>query len=295
MLIDHRLASLLERSKLSKRRLLRSLPAVMLASTIGLSRWPDRFGLPEAAASGGELPGIPTQITVRVIANGGKYLGDDIGGAQVTIRDAITGAVLAGGTTQGGSGSADLMSIELNRTEPVPDDDASSFQATLALQSPRQVQIEAFGPLAAQGSAGRASVTRWLLPGNSTPDSNSVLITLDGLVVQILHPPTHYLPAVPAPLAVDFRANVTMMCGCPIGPNEPWPPQDFEVRATINNPDGSYDQIPLAWDSAAPDKAPSQFIGTWTAPVSGIYEATVTAWQRGRGNVGVDRATFIVP
>jgi len=42
-----------------------------------------------------------TRITVRVQARGGKFLGDDIGGAVVTIRDAMTGELFATGTTAG--------------------------------------------------------------------------------------------------------------------------------------------------------------------------------------------------
>src|ERR1044072_4661167 len=44
-----------------------------------------------------------TQIDVRVIAKGGKYLGDDIGGALVTVEDVRTGGLLARGTTSGRS------------------------------------------------------------------------------------------------------------------------------------------------------------------------------------------------
>ncbi len=43
---------------------------------------------------------------MRVIARGGKFLGDDIGGAQVTIRDVLYGELLAFGRTQGRVGSA---------------------------------------------------------------------------------------------------------------------------------------------------------------------------------------------
>jgi hypothetical protein len=52
------------------------------------------------------MSGIPTRITVRVIARDGKFLGDDLGGALVTIRDLHTGDLLASGRTQGGSGPA---------------------------------------------------------------------------------------------------------------------------------------------------------------------------------------------
>ena len=46
-----------------------------------------------------------TRITVRVQARGGKFLGDDIGGVVVTIRDAMTGELFATGTTAGDSGA----------------------------------------------------------------------------------------------------------------------------------------------------------------------------------------------
>ena len=52
-----------------------------------------------------------TQIDVRVIAKGGKYLGDDIGGALVTLHDVHTGELLVRGTTSGGSGQQNLMEI----------------------------------------------------------------------------------------------------------------------------------------------------------------------------------------
>src|ERR1041384_1746361 len=52
-----------------------------------------------------------TQIDVRVIAKGGKYLGDDIGGALVTVHDVRTGELLAQGTTSGGAGETHLMSV----------------------------------------------------------------------------------------------------------------------------------------------------------------------------------------
>jgi hypothetical protein len=45
-----------------------------------------------------------TTIEVRAIAAGGKFLGDDIGGAEVTVRDAGTGELVASGRVRGDSG-----------------------------------------------------------------------------------------------------------------------------------------------------------------------------------------------
>jgi hypothetical protein len=111
----------------------------------------------------------------------------------------------------------------------------------------------------------------------------------------VLAPPTHFLPTTPAPLPVSLRANVTMMCGCPIGPNFPWHPDDYEVQATIQDPDGVRHVVPLTFDADAPDHAPSQFVGSWVAPTAGIYEVVVTAHQPVHDNTGSDRVTFIVP
>lgn len=44
-----------------------------------------------------------TSITVRVQATGGKFLADDVGGAEVTVQDAHAGALLGGGGARGTS------------------------------------------------------------------------------------------------------------------------------------------------------------------------------------------------
>ncbi|HEY4364627.1 MAG TPA: hypothetical protein VGN17_26925 [Bryobacteraceae bacterium] len=94
----------------------------------------------------------PTTITVRVIARAGKFLGDDIGGAEVIITDARSGELLAQGRTHGGSGPASLMTVPLTRNQPIPvsdppHNDACRFDATLALDQPRLVKISAYGPI----------------------------------------------------------------------------------------------------------------------------------------------------
>jgi hypothetical protein len=43
----------------------------------------------------------PTDITVRVKAKDGKFLGTHVGGALITIKDAQTGELLAKGLTMG--------------------------------------------------------------------------------------------------------------------------------------------------------------------------------------------------
>jgi hypothetical protein len=239
-----------------------------------------------------------TQVDVRVIAKGGKYLGDDIGGALVTIHDARTGELLARGNTAGGSGQKNLMSLCVTQSEVLPVDGASVFSASLDLEAPRFVRVTAYGPLAAQQAANTVSLTQWIYPGrNVGGDAGGFLLEIPGLLVQVLHPPTHFLPAT-TPEEFEIRANVTMMCGCPIGVS-PWEPELFDVTATISQNNAAPVEIRLDFDHNAPFGAPSQFAGRWTVPANrtnqpAIYEIIVSAYQRTTGNTGVDRATVIV-
>jgi hypothetical protein len=247
---------------------------------------------------------VTTKITVRVIARAGKFLGDDIGGAEIAIRDVRTGELLAHGRTHGGSGPASLMTTPLKRTQPIPvadppNNDACRFDATLLLETARLIEISAYGPLAAPQSANRVSATTWVYPGSDiSPAGNQredgFLLEIPGLMVQVLNPPAHYLPQKPDPSqAIPIRANVTMMCGCPISnaAYTPWPESDFEVVATIASPAGSKD-IPLYYDPKAPDGVPSQFVSDkWIPGSLGVYDITVHAYQKSTGNTGVGFTT----
>lgn len=245
-----------------------------------------------------------TQIDVRVVAKGGKYLGDDIGGALVTVEDVRTGELLARGRTAGGSGVLKLMGICVTRAEVLTVEDASVFTATLELDGPRAIRVTAYGPLAAQGAAGTATLTQWVAPGrdvNGGPAGGGFLLEIPGLMVQILNPPTHFLPAAKeTPKQLEIRANVTMMCGCPIGV-APWEPSLFDVSASIKSGDTYAVELPLAFVPVTESEcgAPSQFAAAWDVPANSsgqaqIYEITVTAFQQSTGNTGVDVSTLIV-
>lgn len=247
--------------------------------------------------------GIATQIDVRVIAKDGKYLGNDIGGALVTIHDVQTGELLARGTTNGGSGVANLMEIAIPRSAVLTVEEASVFTATLDLNEPKLIRVTVYGPLAAQQSANTVSQTQWVYPGkNITGGKNGggLLLEIPGLVVQILNPPTHYLPQT-APDHIEIRANLTMMCGCPVGDGHPpWHPAQFEVRAVVKQGTTASAEVLLEYDREAPLGAPSQFSGKWRVPLNTtgqpvIYEIIVFAYQQKTGNTGVDRATIIIP
>ncbi|GIL16098.1 MAG: hypothetical protein BroJett039_12710 [Chloroflexota bacterium] len=236
-----------------------------------------------------------TELRVYVLARGGKFVGDDVGGALVTIRDARTKEFLASGLSKGGSGVEDLMTIERARTNPLTIESAAYFSTTLDLSEPRWLEFEAIGPPAAQGSENRVTTTEWVIPQAGTANGNYVILELAGLNVDILEPPTHFLPQHKPPLPMTLRANVTMMCGCPIAPTTAWKPDEIKVTMLVKRPDGKTDTVAFKFDENAPYNAPSQFVAEYTATASGIYEAIVMAHQQKFGNAGSDRITFILP
>lgn len=246
--------------------------------------------------------GISTQVDVRVIAKFGKYLGDDIGGALVTINDVRTGELLAEGKTSGGSGVSNLMDIAVTRAQVLTVEQASVFTATLDLDAPRLINVKAYGPLAAPGAANTVSQTQWVYPGKDITggkQGGGLLLEIPGLVVQMLNPQTHFLPQT-APACIEIRANVTMMCGCPIGPTHaPWLPDLFDVTAVIQQAGDTPFELSLKFDPNAPDGAPSQFVADWPVPVNDsgqpqIYSIIVSAFQPETGNTGVANATVII-
>lgn len=247
-----------------------------------------------------------SQLQVRVIAQGGKFLGDDIGGAMITVRHAQTGELLANGTLSGGSG--DLWALMVNpipRTEPLPTAGASVFTAaiTAPTQMPIPLLITATGPSAGLQSAATVSATQWIVPGLTDAKGNSVvfscLLELPGLIVQVMNPPTH-LNVQKLPQAVNFEVNVAMMCGCPIdnntdtdGPHtfpNPWPTNDFVVGCIIACEGQTVDQFELDFDNTA--NIPGRYTGSWKMATPGFYTGYVYAHQLSTGNTGAGTVSF---
>jgi hypothetical protein len=200
------------------------------------------------------------------------------------------------------------MCVSLRRGQPLPTTGASDFTADLLLDRPKRIEVTAQGPLGARQSANTVSATQWVYPGKDVVGGDGFLLELPGLIVQIVNPPTHYMPA--ALPQLELRANVAMMCGCPIDykreestiicpelpdDQQPWLPDEFEVAALIRGQSGAEVEIPLKFMDIPPADTPGQFTGVWSSPPAGIYEITVYAYQKTTGNTGVDTATVIVP
>ncbi|HEX4965813.1 MAG TPA: hypothetical protein VF173_33705 [Thermoanaerobaculia bacterium] len=265
---------------------------------------------------------MATSITVRVQAKGGKFLADDIGGAEITIRDGHTGERLGGGLALGtdsgtiaGSYNPSNTSLSAIYTPADPPYTTSSSLQWLAVTSPTSgtttptsgltvnlpkvtrpmlLAISALGPLGGLQSAHRAMLTQWIVPNQIISGNPGFIVELPGLLVQVLQPATHLaILSNNLPYNVPFQANVTMMCGCQINHHQPWVPGDFTVQAVISQV-GSSDVIatvPLSFSGTA-----SLFSNTWTLPAgsTGFYQAVITAVQASTGNIGTGTVTFFV-
>jgi hypothetical protein len=230
----------------------------------------------------------PTRIEVRVISKGAKFVGTSMGGAQVVVRDADTGELLARGVTAGGTGDTALIMKQAQpRHAPVSDETAAVFRASLELDAPRRLEVEAFGPLGQRQSAGRATSTMWVVPGRHVTGGDGWLLELPGFVVDVLEPPAHQRRSGVRSVAV--RANVTMMCGCPIDAGGLWDAKAYEVRALVSRGGAPVGETPLAYTGET-----SQFAGEVAVPEPGAYEILVYAYDPATGNTGLDRTTVLV-
>jgi hypothetical protein len=254
-----------------------------------------------------------TSITVRVQAKGGKFLADDIGGSEVTIRDAQTGERLGGGLALGtDSGNlsttyttnASLSAIVTPAVPPAeptiqwlsPDTNTSGLTVDLPISRPTLLAITALGPLGGLQSTHRTTVTQWIVPGQTLDEGPGFVVELAGLLVQVMEPATHLaIESNSLPYTIPFLVNVTMMCGCQIADNQPWIPSDFQVTAEINQVGSSGPPLQMV-TLGFPGTSPSLFAGSWCLPAgsTGFYQAVITAVQKSTGNTGTGTVTFFV-
>jgi hypothetical protein len=231
----------------------------------------------------------PTDVTVRVISKGAKFVGSSMGGVQVTLRDADSGAMLAEGLTEGGTGSTQkIMKDAHTRGEPVSTEGAAKFTATLDLDMPRLVKVEAYGPVAQRQSAVTVTSTQWVVPGKDVTGGDAWLLELPGFIVDVVAPQTP-LKAGKAPVTHTLTANVFMMCGCPIEPGGLWDSNAYEIEAMLMRDGEVVQTVPLSYAGTA-----SQFEAELEIAEAGTYEAIVYAHDPENGSTGLDRATFSV-
>lgn len=225
----------------------------------------------------------PTRVMVRAQALDAKFIGDHMGGVQVTLRDARTGKVLARGLTKGGTGdTTKIMRTPRERGVALSDKDAAGFAAVLDLEQPTLVRAEAVGPVGKPGSSVRVTSSLWVIPGRDVAGDGWIL-TFPGLVVE----PT-VAPAADGTLKVT--AKVTLMCGCPIEAGGLWDAANYRVEATLLKGATIVARTPLGFTGR-----PNEFDATTPPAAPGRYTLRLVATDAKTPNAGVAEDAIAIP
>jgi hypothetical protein len=241
---------------------------------------------------------METRVLVRVQAKGGKFIGPDGGYALVTLREVVSGEILAQRIATGGSGSLSAAFTPGATREAIVTPGASGdtvqwlsapagqstagLLATLDLQRSTLVEFSAATLSDGIPNGHAATQQMWLTPGVHLDQEPGVVLVIPGLSVQILAPNVSVSPAG----SVSVTAWVAMMCGCKIAdaPGSAWLPSEFQVRARLRAVGGDW-----VAEASLAFQATSTF-GT-AAPIAlpagaGNYELVVEAVQAAEANVG---------
>lgn len=233
-----------------------------------------------------ELQAQETEIMVRVRSGDAKFIGSSIGGAKILIKNAETGEILASGMTEGSTGDTKLIMQEAHsRNQRLTDEETAGFRATLDLEQPVFVTVEAHAPYTKKQARVISSTQLWLLPGKHITGEGLVL-EVPGFVVDVLSPQTH--ERISNESQITIKANVVMMCGCPITPDGIWDANQYEISAIISSEGTRVSEVELR-----AEEKPSTFAAE-TKLEPGNYELLIYAYDPVSGNTGVDRVNFIV-
>jgi len=230
-----------------------------------------------------------TRVVVHVRAQDAKFVGTSMGGVQIIIRNSQTGELLAKGVTAGSTGDTEkLMKSPERRYTQLSTPGAAKFETNIKLDEPVLARIEAYGPLGQPQSAVHLSREQWLIPGKDMV-GDGILLTLPGFAVDVVAPRAHQFVGAMGQDGIPIRANVVMMCGCPITEGGLWNSEQYDVKAIINHNGQKVTEMPLNFANEA-----SLFKGYFTPQEQGSYEITVYAYDSKSGNTGVDKTTVVV-
>lgn len=230
----------------------------------------------------------PTDLTIRVISLGGKFVGSTMGGVDITVHDVRTGRILAHGRTAGSTGDTARIMKGGPRNTAVADESAAAYRARIDIDEPTLVEVQAHGPLAQPQAAVRVTAQQWVIPGRHVTQGDGWVLEMPGLVVDVVEPAAHHRTG--SGRTVRLAANVALMCGCPIEPGGSWDAARYDVRATVTRDGGKASEIPLVYAGRT-----GLFAGELPIEAKGGHVVTVTAVDRTTGAAGVDGTSFIVP
>ena len=244
----------------------------------------------------GAEPGKPvaTDVMVRVVAHGAMVIGDDVGGARVTITDVATGQLLATGHQLGEPGDQNqimrtprLMEEPRYSTRP-----SGSFRTTLQIDKPTLVEIAAQGPLKYPAAMQRATKTVLLIPGRDLI-SDGIVLELNGFIVHIEGPP----PGQPlmAKDDVTLAASIRTLSGSLVRPHSDWDSRKIVIYAEVLIGDRLIDRLQMFYAGTRSRFEAPFFVPQPTEAPDGIMVRVFAADPSG-GNFGMGEVKYpVVP
>ncbi len=203
---------------------------------------------------------VPTPVTVRVLSQGAKFIGTGMGGVDVVLADAATGAPLAQGRIEGGTGDTAKIMNGSPRGTPIADANTARFDAMIDISEPKEIRVAVMGPMKPAGVAVAKIETRWLIPGQPVVGDGWV-VDLPGLALTARRE------------AGQVVADVSMLCGCPIAPGTLWDEKRFELKAWVGAT-----AVPLKWAGQTGRFAAAVPAGaSWVTAVDTLSGATSAA------------------
>jgi hypothetical protein len=111
------------------------------------------------------------------------------------------------------------------------------------------------------------------------------VLEIPGFAIDILQPQAH---EVNDSATIAIRANVIMMCGCPISPEGLWDSNEMEFTAIIQKGDTEVARKQMSFTGKT-----STFETDFSPNEGGAYQITVFGFDPRTGNTGVDKTTVI--
>ncbi|AVR47022.1 hypothetical protein C7S20_18190 [Christiangramia fulva] len=227
-----------------------------------------------------------TSVMIRAKAKDAKFIGSSIGGAKIIVRNNLTGEILDQGITSGGTGNTDrIMKEDWKRHVTLSDENTAGFLAHLDIREPLFVTVEAYAPFNKKQATIKSSTQFWVIPGKDIL-GDGIVLEIPGFVVDILSPQTHEV--ISAEEKIEIKANIVMMCGCPVTDGGIWDASEYEIKARITGEDGKTSEVALKQT----EKSSTFSAETKLAP--GLYEVMVYAFDPSTGNTGLDKTNIIV-
>ncbi len=228
-----------------------------------------------------------TLLTIRAKAVDAKFIGSSIGGARVMVHDAVTGALLAEGVTTGSTGDTELiMKTPRKRRQQISTEATSAFLAKVLIERPTKVNVTVIAPQNNGNAKITASTALWMFPGKNIL-GDGLVVYIHGFAVDILSPQTHEV--IEGTKEIEVKANIVLMCGCPVQPDGIWDSNDYTLIAHLKKDGEIIQESPLTYTGKS-----STFQANFAVEENGNFEVEVIAFDENTANTGYSIVGFII-